>query len=195
MTNKEKYKQAFSVIHATDNYSLGVEKMEKASKRYKFKSMVASAAVCAVIICSGAVAYAADVGGIQRTVQIWIQGDQTAVTIQFDGNGSYSMDYTDGEGNMNHQGGGGVAIEDDGTERPQTEEELLEHLRQSEVIYEDDGSVWVYWADQKIDITDKFNNGVCYIKIESSEKTLYMTVTYQSGHSTSPHKYLEPRPR
>jgi hypothetical protein len=192
MTNKEKYKQAFSVLHANDNFSLEVEKMERVRKQYKFKSMIASIAVCAVIAGSATAAYAADIGGIQRTVQLWIQGDQTAATIRFDGNGSYSMDYTDGEGNVNHQGGGGVSFAEDGTEIPQTEEELLEHLQRPDVIYEDDGSVWVYWLEQKIEITDKFENEFCYVKLEGREETVYMTIKYQNGFSSNGHKYLNP---
>jgi hypothetical protein len=192
MTNKERYKQAFSAIHATDDFSLEVEKMEMINKQRKFKKMIASAAVCAAIVGSTTAAYAADIGGIQRTLQLWMHGDQTAATIQFDGNGSYSMDYTDDEGNVNHQSGGGVSFAEDGTTIPQTEEEILAHLQLPDVIYEDDGSVWVYWFEQKIDITDKFENEFCYVKLESSEETLYMTIKYQDGHSTSPHKYLSP---
>ena len=33
------------------------------------------------------------------------------------------------------------------------------------VEYEEDGSVWVYYYNQKIDVTDSFVNGVCYVKL------------------------------
>ncbi|MVB10483.1 hypothetical protein CAFE_11730 [Caprobacter fermentans] len=192
MTNKEKYKQAFSAIHASDDFSLEVEKMERTKKQHKFKTMISFVAVCVMIVGSATAAYAADVGGIQRTIQLWIHGDQTEATLQFDGNGNYSMDYTDGEGNVKHQAGGGVAFSPDGTEIPASEEELTEQLTAPDVEYEDDGSVWVYWLDQKVAITDKFDNGVCYVKLESGKETLYMTVKYQNGYSTSPHKYPNP---
>lgn len=192
MTNKEKYKQAFSAIHASDDFSLEVEKMERTNKQYKIKTMIASVAACVMIVGSATAAYAADVGGIQRTIQLWLHGDQTEATIQFDGNGSYSMDYTDSEGNAKHQGGGGVAIAPDGTETPASEQELMGQLTAPNVEYKDDGSVWIYWFDQKVDITDKFENGVCYVKLESDKGTLYMTVKYQNGYATNPHKYLGP---
>ena len=192
MTNKEKYKHAFSAIHASDNFFLEVEKMERANKQHKFKTMIASVAACVMIVGSATAAYATDVGGIQRTIQLWIHGDQTEATIQFDGNGSYSMEYTDGEGNVKHQGGGGVSFAPDGTEIPASEEDLMEQLTALDVEYENDGSVWIYWFDQKVDITDKFENGVCYVKLESDKETLYMTVKYQNGYSTSPHKYPSP---
>ncbi len=192
MTNKEKYRQAFSTMHISDEFSLEVKKMTTTNNKPKLNRLVASIAACVLILGSATAAYGTDFCGIQRTLQLWIHGDQTDVTIQFDGNGNYNMDYIDDEGDSKHQGGGGVAIEDDGTERPLTEDELLEEITAPDVHYEDNGSVWVYWFDQKIDITDKFENNVCYIKLVNSEKTLYMTVKYQNGYATSPDKYLTP---
>lgn len=192
MTNKEKYKQAFSTIHISDEFSLEVKKMTTTSKKLKINHLAACIIAGVLIVSSATVAYATDFCGIQRTLQIWIHGNQTDVTIQFDGNGNYNMDYIDDAGDSKHQGGGGVAIGDDGTERPLTEDELLEELTAPDVSYEEDGSVWVYWFDQKIDITDKFENNVCYIKLVNGEKTLYMTVKYQNGYSISPNKYQMP---
>ena len=37
MTNHEKYKQAFSAIHASDDFSLEVENMKNASKKIKLE--------------------------------------------------------------------------------------------------------------------------------------------------------------
>ena len=192
MTKKEKYKQAFSAMHISDDFSLEVNKMEAKSKKMKSNKLVACVAACVLLIGSATAAYATDVGGIQRTLQLWIQGDQTEVTIAFDGNGSYSMDYTDSEGNIRHQGGGGVSIAPDGTETPLTEEELIERLTAPDVRYEDDGTVCVYWFGQKVDITDKFENNVCYVKLMNGDDILYMTVKYQNGYSTSPNKYTNP---
>ena len=192
MTNKEKYKQAFDAIHASNTFHLEVEKMEKTKKQYKIKTMVASVAACMLIFGSATATYAADIGGIQRIVQLWIHGDQTKATIQFDENGNYSVDYTDDKGNVKQQSGGGVVFAPDGSETPASEEELMERFTAPDVEYEDDGSVWVYWYDQKIDITNQFENDVCYVKLQNDEKTLYMTVRYQNGFATSPHKYPSP---
>lgn len=188
MTNREKYKQAFSVLHVSDDFSLEVDNMKK---HRSFRTVVAVAAACVMIIGSATAAYAADLGGIQRTVQLWIHGDQTEAVMQFDGSGNYTMEYTDSQGNVTEQGGGGVAFEN-GQERPLTAEELVDELNAPDVQYEDDGSVWVYWFDQKLEITDKFENGVCYIQLESGDETVYMTVKYQDGYATSPHKYVDP---
>lgn len=192
MTNKEKYKQAFAAIHASDEFSLEVETMKKNNKRKNFNTMAASIAACLLIVGSSTVAYAADLGGIQRTVQLWMHGDQTEVTIDFNSDEGYDMEYIDGDGNAVHSGGGGVAINPDGSERPLSEGEILNHLDDPDVRYEEDGSVWIYYFDQKINITDKFNDNVCYVQVSNGEETLYMTIQYQNGWSTSPHKYLSP---
>lgn len=192
MTNHEKYKEAFSVLHTSSDFHLEVEKMNQKKKHIKFKKMIAAAAACLVLVASATAAYAADVGGIQRTVQLWIHGDQTEATLHFDGSGNYTAEYTDPDGTAHQIGGGGVAINDDGSERPLTEEELLDEMNSPAVQYEEDGSVWVYWFDQKIDITDKFENDACYVKLVSGDQTLYLTVKFQKGSATSPHRYIRP---
>lgn len=188
MTNHEQYKQAFSALHISKDFELEVTKM----KKVKFKNLIAVAAICAMVIGGSTVAYAANVGNIQRTVQMWIAGDQTDVTIDFNADGTYAMEYLDRNGDLVSGGGGGVAFNADGTERPLTPEELMEELMYPDVIYEDDGSVWVYYIDQAVEITDKFNDGVCYVQIPDGDGTLYMTVKYQKGDAISPYKFVAP---
>lgn len=192
MTNKEKYKQAFSGLHPLEPISLEVEQMVKIQKKHKFQ--VAAAVLTAFILVGGTgTVYAANVGGIQRTIQLWIHGDQTDATLDVKEDGSYSLNYSDENGKEVEQGGGGVAFDADGTERPLTEEEIMEQLNMPEVEYEEDGSVWVYYENQKIEITDKFDNDkVCYVKIKGKEKTLYLTVKYQNGYCSSEDKYPSP---
>lgn len=192
MTNKEKYKKAFSAVHPSDEFYLEVEKMKKIKKQHIFKTMVASIAGCMLFMASATAAYAMDIGGIQRVIQLWIHGDRTDVTIQFDDDGTYGMEYTDADGNMNYRAGGGISIDLDGTSRPLTEEELMEDLMMPDVEYKDDGSVWVYWLDQKVDITDKFEDGVCYVKLVKGEETMYVTVRYKNGYAAGPYGFEEP---
>lgn len=118
----------------------------------------------AVVIGLCGSAYAMGIGGIQRTVQVWIHGDQTDATLVVE-NGSYSLDYEDKDGNLVHRGGG-VAINPDGTERPLTEEELWDEINAPEVEYEEDGRVVVYYLNQQLDVTDKFVDGVCYVQLQ-----------------------------
>lgn len=192
MTNKEKYKQAFSALHVSEETNLEVKKMTDTGKKKKLTQMVAGFAACVLLLGGSATAYAADVGGIQRKVQLWIHGEETEVTVDFNNDGSYGMEYLDREGNTKQQSGGGVAYGIDGSERPLTEEELLDHLNEPEVIYEEDGSVWIYYYDQEIDITDKFEDDVCYVQVSNGDETLYMTIEYEGGWSASPDKYPSP---
>lgn len=191
MTNREKYKQAFSALHASREFSLEVETMKHTVRHHRLKTAVVLAAACILLVGTATATYTADVGGIQRTVQLWIHGDQTTATIQIADDGSYCLEYPDENGEIQEQFGGGVAFNPDGSERP-TEEEILEELSMPDVEYQENGSVWVYWCGQSIDITDRFENGVCYVKLKNSQDTLYMTVEYGNGYTTSPHRYVIP---
>lgn len=194
MTNKEKYKQAFSVLHPSGKLSLEVEKMTMIqNKKKKFRAAAAATAACLFVACGGGIAYAADAFGVQRKVQVWLNGDLTDATLEFQKDGSYlvRMDSTQ-DGLSEEFGGGGVVIDDDGSERPMTESEIMDSLNDPQVEYKEDGTVWVYYYDQKIEITDRFENGVCYVKLTNGEETLYMTIKYQDGYCTNPHKYQDP---
>lgn len=166
-------------------------------KRYMTK-VAAAVAALVIVVGSGSAAYAMDLGGIQRTVQVSIHGDQTNATFTVD-NGTYTLDYTDENGEEIHQVGGGVAFNEDGTERPVTDEELMEHvINVPTVSGDDDGRIWVYYLNQKLDITDKFEDGYCYVKLEAGGETKYMTVEYSDpscgglGYGLSTHAFLQP---
>ncbi|MPM34369.1 hypothetical protein SDC9_80951 [bioreactor metagenome] len=191
MTHYERYRRAFSTVHTSTDYYKGVKQMNTALKFYFPKAV---AACLAVVFALGAasVAYAADVGGIQRTVQVWLEGDRTDAVLDIHEDGSYNLSWQDEDGTVREQGGGGVAIEEDGKERPLTEDEIMEHLNEPDVSYKDDGTVWVYYYNQALDITDKFDNGVCYVKLIHEEDELYLTVKYGDGYSFSPNRYISP---
>ena len=192
MTNKEKYKKAFSALEPHECSFQEVEQMAVLQKKTRIKTAAAIVTGCILIGGTGT-AYAANVGGIQRTIQLWIHGDQTTATLNVSDDGTYTMEYYDEDGNLSQSGGGGIAMDADGTTRPLTEAELLAEIDSPEVEYEEDGSVWVYYHNQSVEITDKFNEDkVCYVKIADGNKTLYLTVKYQNGYSYSPQKYIEP---
>lgn len=192
MMNKEKYKRAFSVLKPSEISFQEVDNMARLRKKTRIKTAAAIVTGCILIGGTGT-AYAANVGGIQRTIQLWIHGDQTTATLNVSDDGTYTMEYYDEDGNLSQSGGGGIAMDADGTTRPLTEAELLAEIDSPEVEYEEDGSVWVYYHNQSVEITDKFNEDkVCYVKIADGNKTLYLTVKYQNGYSYSPQKYIEP---
>ena len=70
MTNKEKYRRAFGVLHASEDILTEVTHMETKKHFSLRKAVLLCAAVIAVFAMAG-VCYAEDVGGIQRTIQLW----------------------------------------------------------------------------------------------------------------------------
>ena len=190
MTNKERYRRAFGVLHASDDF-LTEARMMKARKMTVRKAILLCAAAV-LILGLATVCYAEDVGGIRRTVQLWVHGGQTDAVMDIE-NGSYTLSYEDAQG-YHEQGGGGVAIDSFGRERPLTEEELLEEVRsQVEVEYQDDGTVWLYYQEQAMEITDLFDeNKVCYVQIKTGTETLYVTVKYGGSFAWSSSGYVQP---
>ena len=195
MTDKEKFQNTFEKLHSSSDTLTEVMKMisnDKAVHKSKRKSLSTASVACltlVLVVGSSSIAYANNLGGIQRTIQLWIHGDQTNATLVVD-SGTYNLEYQDADGNTVHRGGGGVAINPDGSERPLTEEELMEEINAPEVIYKEDGSVWIYYFDQKQDITDKFEDDVCYMKLQYNDKIMYLTIKYQNGYSYN--KYISP---
>lgn len=196
MTDREMFRKTFDKLHASPDVLTEVLNMTAEKKvipiRRRYMTKVAAAIAAIVLFAgSGSVAYATNVGGIQRLVQVWIHGDQTDAVFTVE-NGEYTLEYKDADGNDVHRGGGGVAINEDGTERPLTEEELWDEITAPEVTYEDDGSVYVYYRNQKLDITDKFEEGICYVQLQADGKTQYITVKYQNGYALSQNGYVQP---
>ena len=192
MTDREKFQKTFSKLHASPD--LLTEVMEMAEKRrYHIPKVAVAAIACVVILGSGTAAYAMNVGGIQRTIQIWIHGDQTTATLKISSDGSYDGTYADKDGKQKEFGGGGVAFNPDGSERSLTEEEIMEQINAPDIEYEEDGSVILYYKNQSIDITHKFSkDNICYVKLVDGDDSLYVTVKYNNGFAYSPNKYISP---
>lgn len=176
MTNKEKYQRAFSVLHASDRL-MEVKAMEK-TKRSKMPKVFAVCAAVVFIMGMATVAYAADIGGIKTTIQFWVHGApvNAELSISQDEITHYTITYEDSDGETHEQHGGGIAFEPDGTQRELTEEEVMANLEGPDVFFEDDGSVWVYYKNQQIDITNEFNeDGMFYLQLDGDNETWYVT--------------------
>ena len=163
MTEKERFQRAFAPLHASPDTMTEVMKMtEQKTKRPALRRAATLGLAAALVLALGSVAYASDLGGIQRTVQLWLNGEMTDATLTVK-NGHYTVNYTDSEGN------------------------------EREVEEREDGTVMVYYLDQKLDVTDKFDeDGVCYVQLEGGEKTIYMTIKRGNGYATSTTKYILP---
>ena len=190
MTNKEKYRRAFSCLRVPEGFSVD-QKRRKREKRSGLRQAVAAAVVMLAVCAAGVSAYAADLGGIQRTVQVWLLGDQTDAVITIDeeaGTTLYSLQADDGRV---VQSGGGVAMGGDGGDRPLTESEMQDYLNypDKEVI---DGRIYLFYKGQKTDITDRFDtDGLCFLTISDGRETLYVTVTRNAGLPVSTKRYVQ----
>ena len=196
MTEKERFQRAFAPLHASPDTMTEVMKMtERRMKRPALRRAATIGLAAALVLALGSVAYASDLGGIQRTVQLWLNGEMTDATLTVN-EGSYTLRYPKKDGTEREMGGGGIAIEDDGTERALTEEEMLEHLDAPEVVYEDDGTVMIYYRGQSLDITDRFDeNGLCHVLLRDEQdggKTLFVTIRYNDSYSYNSTKYEDP---
>lgn len=199
MTNKEKYKQAFSVLQTSGDFSMEAEQMAMRQKHHKMKTIAAAAAACIILAGGAGTAYAADFGGIQRTIQLWIHGDQTNATLEIKNDNIesfFSIKEKDsaGKNSISDKEWVGTAGTAGGGQRPMTEKEIEKVIQELvQVEYHKNGSVWVYFMDQKLDITNCFKNDVCFVKLTSKNKTRYVTIKYKKGFVVSDSKYESPR--
>jgi hypothetical protein len=191
MTNKEKYKQAFSVLHTSENFSPEVEIMAKLNKKNKIRGIIAACIGIFTIGGLSTTAYAANVGNIQRQIQLWVQGDQTTATLDIDETqGEYKISYTGTDGAPVEISGGGITIDINGNEKPVNEQEIMEHIMMPSVEYLDDGTIWVYYKDRQMEITDKFDEeGFCFTQIADGGMTYYMTIKKNGGYGIDTIKY------
>ena len=194
MTNKERYQRTFRTLHASDRM-MEVKEMKR-TKHLSAARFVPVAAALVLTLGLATVAYATDFGGIRRAVRLWIQGKQTDAVMEVE-NGSYKLTFEDEEGNTVQREGGGIAMEPGGVERPLTAEELMEGIDSPEIDFKEDGTVWVYYHNQSINITDRFEKNICYVKLDDNGKDLYLTIKKEAnggfGYSTSSDGYPDPK--
>ena len=161
--------------------------MNSKNKRH-IKKITAVCAVTAIAAGLCTTAYAADFCGIQRSIQLWTKGDQTNAVLEIhEGeNTIYDVTYEDKNGEKHEVHGGGAAFDMWGNEIALTEEDIIEQLNGSpEVVFDDNGTVTVYFKEQTLDITDKFTDGVSYVQLKDGDKTIYLTVKEDGGYATS----------
>lgn len=181
MSNKDKYKQAFSVLHTSREISVQEASMNtNTAKRALRPAFVAAISVVAVFGCLGG-AYAADLGGIQEQIRVWFGGEAVQATIVQDpesATGAYSVYLENGE---KVGGGGGVAIEADGTERPITVDEVADQFN-NYVDRSEDGTIWLYYGGTSYNITDIMVDGACNVVIQGEDgNPIYYEIEDNNG--------------
>ena len=171
--NKEKYKKAFP--HVQPSRVITMEDLEMNKKSYvRGRIITVIGSIAGAVVLTGGVCYAANVGGIQDTVKLWLYGNQVEATVDMNEDGRYLVTYEDDNGKNQYHGYGEV-LDEDGTWRPFTEEEIAEMIS-TEVRPRigSDGRIMLYAKDTELDITDMFN--VCETSIEVDGKTIWVRV-------------------
>lgn len=193
MTNKERYKQAFSALRPSVQLSWEAEEMNKIQKRHKVNVAIAAAIICAVVVGGSGTAYAADLGGIREKISMWLYGTQKEVEVTENGSGGYTFTY-EHDGEIMEMGAGGVSIDENGNETWLSADELIaDRNERADIIPDDNGRVWVYYYDQQIDITDRFDDdGICRIVLSHNGNTVYLKVTSESDGSYASSQCNEP---
>lgn len=190
MNNRERYKKAFSSLHTSEDFKVRLEdeKMAKGSGIMR-KTLIAACTAFALILGTAG-AYAADLGGIQRTVQVWINGDQTEAVLNIDeSKGEYTI--ISGDGTI--IGGGGVVHELDGSTRPMTAGEIADYIANEVSDQEINGKRYLFYKNQKVEITDLFKDkDYCFVKITDGDNTVYVTAIKDGGISYSRKKFTQP---
>ena len=191
MTNRDKYQRAFRALRPSGNFAMeGIDMNRKNSKFSTPRAFAVAAMIALLALGSLSAAFAADLGGIRRAVDIWVNGKKQAAMVEANYDqegegggeaGSYSVTWQDEDGRTHEMGGGGVAYEPDGTERPLTMDEYLEGLNGPDVRETDDGRMIASWYDQAEDITDRFVDGRCRVSLTRDGETLYLIVTLEDG--------------
>ncbi len=189
MTNREKYHRAFSALHTSDGFKVELEE-KKMKQKFRLRHALTAACVVLAAAAGGTTVYAANIGGIQRTIQIWLHGDQTDAVLTVDEDGTYTIS----DENMERiQGGGGVALGEDGSERPLTADEIYEDLANEVTTDTIDGRMYLLYKDQKKDITDEFTDkDVFYATLKGGDQVLYVTVMKDGSLAHSKDRYLLP---
>ena len=129
-------------------------------------------------------------GVSEASLSYGFRAEETTVLLDVQ-EGHYTVTAEDGSPIIS----GGVVMEADGSKRPVTEEEVLALLDQPDVYHKEDGTIWVYYREQKIEITDMFDDaGFCYLELQDGDGVLYVLVDKQGGLSTSQTGYPTPWP-
>lgn len=188
---RKKYQRAFSSIRTDHEYKLTAQEDTMTNRKTIRNKRWLAVPAAAAILLAGTTVYAQNIGGIQRKMQIWIDGELTTATVNLSDEGSYTI--YDASGNE-VGGGGGVAY--DGLlnkERPLTADEMAEEIANQITLNQSDGKYILYWHNKKVDISNDFGeDGYAYLTLVDGSDTLYVTIGRDGSYSTSSDRYLVP---
>lgn len=190
MTNKERYKQAFSALHPSNPINLEERPMKKNHPHLILRPVAAVLTTVILLFSCASVAYAADVGGIRTTIQSWFRGKEAAVDVIEKNPGEYEFQIQR-DGQTHIMGGGGVEYDQFGNEKPLSPEDAVQSL--SEMVFQkEDGSIWLYYKSHAIDITEYMTEDGCKLLLNDNGQKQYFDISPVenggSGYSRSPNE-------
>ena len=159
MTNKERYKKAFSeasggydeaeVICAVKNAPEKQRPSFAPSKR-PVRALITAAAVVMIIFLTTASAYAANIGGFRDKVLLWIGGKPVEGELEQKADGEYRWT---SPGRV-HEFSGTEIDPVTGESRPMTADELISGKNARPEVWSDENGVYVSYHDRTIDVTE-----------------------------------------
>lgn len=188
---RKRYQSAFSSIRTDHEFDLHAQEETMTNKQVNHNRRWLAVPAAAAVLLAGTTVYAQNIGGIQRKMQIWLDGELTTATVDLSDEGSYTIH--DSSGNE-VESGGGVAYEGLlNHERPLTTGEMAEEIANRITLDERDGKYILYWHDKKVDVTNDFGeDGYAYLTLVDGSDTLYVTINKDGSYSTSPDRYMVP---
>ena len=180
MTNRERYRNAAELVRPSESMDTMayVEEhiMNSRKTRRPLRTLITVCACVVLVLALCGTAYATNLGGVRHSINVWLHGDVTQVTIEQVGEYEYLITYPDGS----TRGTGGAVITPGGKSRAMTMDEIEEYLMSEVVCERDDGGrYWLYLRDHKIDVTDQITeNGYAQVKVKDGVIPDYITVVW-----------------
>lgn len=187
---RETYQRVFSKIQIPE--PVDVETIMKENRRETGMNFWQkhAAVLGAVLVIAGStgVAYAADLGGIRTTVNVWLHGEQKELEAVPDGSGGYEF-YENGSDEP-IGGGGGIWYDENGVEHEASAQDVADNMKPPVEIL-DDGRVTLELKEKVWDITGEvqrgkeayFHAGDLYIQVLVEEESVstQMSETPETG--------------
>lgn len=172
--NSDKYKQAFSGVHASKEIDLEEIIMTNKKSNMNWKTVLLTCTI--VVICAGITVFATDTFGIKGTVTAWIKGDQQEVEYVINDDNKVDI-YLDGELYDTFW------CNDD----EQVTSEKIEYLaNRPDLEIADDGKVYVRYKDQLIDVTEEYAKGYLIVSVPLDDGTACHFILMDNDTNTIP---------
>lgn len=169
MSNREYYHRTFSKLQTSRDYLSEVQEMSKMKIFRLPKVAVAAIIAIAATIGTTGICYAANIGGIQRQIQLLTMGDKTNAVMDYKSNDS---EQSEAKGNARNK-----------------------NSSMPELNISDDGTHTLYYQGHSMDITKLFDNdGYCYVTLSNQDtgKKEYVTISKSGSVVESEKRYLLP---